>query len=197
VNGIKTPAGSDHEALMDDLWCPDNGSGLSGVAVVKGLAAGTYTIYAYASAPDSTTYFTDVTTNGVGPQNVGGEWPDPFAFAEPITHTKFDGVVIAAGAELSIEFIWNIAPYASFNGFQVVPAGEQCLGDINGDGRVCQEDLGQLLAAFGTCEGQPGYDPKANISPSPVPACGNGQGIDQSDLGVLLSEYGTCGDPCP
>lgn len=65
---------------------------------------------------------------------------------------------------------------------------EVCTTDINKDGSVCQSDLGALLASFGTCEGQPGYNPAANVSPNvPGPQC-----IDQSDLGLLLSEYG-CG----
>ncbi len=59
-------------------------------------------------------------------------------------------------------------------------------GDINGDGNVDMSDLGALLAAYGTCEGQQGYNPNANISPNdPGPQC-----IDMSDLGVLLSVYG-------
>jgi hypothetical protein len=49
--------------------------------------------------------------------------------------------------------------------------GSQCKWDLNGDGKVCQEDLGQLLAGFGTL-------------------------YTQADLGGLLAEYGTCGGPC-
>lgn len=64
------------------------------------------------------------------------------------------------------------------------------IGDINGDGVVGQEDLGILLAAFNTCEGDPNYNPAANIAPGPSPQC-----IDQSDLGVLLANYGKTGCP--
>lgn len=76
-----------------------------------------------------------------------------------------------------------------------VPAG--CAGDINGDGKTCQEDLGELLAAYGTCEGMPGYNPKANLAKGPSPLCPGGpvEGIDQADLGALLADYG-CGG-CP
>jgi hypothetical protein len=49
--------------------------------------------------------------------------------------------------------------------------GSQCKWDLNGDGKVCQEDLGILLAGYGTI-------------------------YNQSDLGGLLAEYGICGDPC-
>jgi hypothetical protein len=66
-----------------------------------------------------------------------------------------------------------------------------CEADITGDGKVCQDDLGVLLAAFGSCLGQTNYNPKANLATGGSSAtC-----IDQSDLGVLLSEYG-CGG-CP
>ncbi|MBW7905909.1 MAG: hypothetical protein LC135_11020 [Phycisphaerae bacterium] len=59
-------------------------------------------------------------------------------------------------------------------------------GDINGDGNVDASDLGALLAAYGTCEGQQGYNPNANISPNnPGPQC-----VDSADLGLLLSLYG-------
>jgi hypothetical protein len=71
----------------------------------------------------------------------------------------------------------------------------KCPGDIDKDGKTCQSDLGVLLAAYGSCDGQPGYNAAANLSSSPVAACSGGQGIDQSDLGVLLADYG-CGG-CP
>lgn len=54
-------------------------------------------------------------------------------------------------------------------------------GDLNGDGKVDQQDLGILLAAYGTCLGQPGYNPVADID-------GNGC-VDQADLGVLLANW--------
>ena len=50
--------------------------------------------------------------------------------------------------------------------------GPTCKWDLNGDGKVCQEDLGILLAGW-----QNPYT--------------------QSDLGALLSEYNSCGSPCP
>lgn len=52
-----------------------------------------------------------------------------------------------------------------------ITGGSECKWDLNGDGKVCQEDLGELLAGFGTK-------------------------YTQSDLGGLLAEYGTCGGPC-
>lgn len=51
-------------------------------------------------------------------------------------------------------------------------AGGACKWDLDGDGKVCQGDLGQLLASYGTLYGQP-------------------------ELGELLAEYNSCGGPCP
>jgi hypothetical protein len=66
-----------------------------------------------------------------------------------------------------------------------------CTGDITGDAKVTQSDLGIVLAAFGSCEGDPGYHPGANLSPDePGPQC-----IGQADLGVLLSAFGAVCDP--
>lgn len=47
-----------------------------------------------------------------------------------------------------------------------------CKWDLNADGKVCQEDLGQLLSQYGSV-------------------------YNQADLGELLAQYdGGCGDPC-
>lgn len=67
-----------------------------------------------------------------------------------------------------------------------------CVGDVDGDGVVCQSDLNLLLAAFGTCAGEGGYNPDANLAPGAVPACGGDEGINQDDLNILLSDF-LCG----
>jgi hypothetical protein len=61
-----------------------------------------------------------------------------------------------------------------------------CPADIDGDGAVCQSDLGTFLGAFYTCTGQSGFVPGADLDKD---GC-----IDQSDLGLLLKEFG-CGCP--
>lgn len=72
-----------------------------------------------------------------------------------------------------------------------------CPADIDCDGEVGQSDLGALLSAYGTCEGQTGYNPKANLAPGPSPLCSGAlEGIDQADLGALLAAYG-CGSGSP
>jgi hypothetical protein len=56
--------------------------------------------------------------------------------------------------------------------FALWAPGGGCKWDLNGDGKVCQEDLGELLSGYGTI-------------------------YNQQDLGGLLSEYnGGCGAPC-
>lgn len=77
---------------------------------------------------------------------------------------------------------------------QQIECTPECSADIDGDGAVCQNDLGTLLSVFGLCEGDPGYNPAANIDQTP--GQGGAQCINQGDLGVLLSQFGTCGAPC-
>jgi hypothetical protein len=63
----------------------------------------------------------------------------------------------------------------------VIIAAGICLGDVNGDGYVGQQDLGVLLAAYGHSVGDPGYYEFADF---------NGDGtVNQIDLGLLLSNY--------
>ena len=58
-----------------------------------------------------------------------------------------------------------------------------CPGDVDGSGQVNQGDLGILLATFGLCPGDQGYNPAANFAGD---AC-----ITQADLGVLLGNFGS------
>ncbi|HMQ16522.1 MAG TPA: dockerin type I domain-containing protein, partial [Phycisphaerae bacterium] len=63
----------------------------------------------------------------------------------------------------------------------VVQGGQPCAGDVNGDGRTDQSDLGILLASFGLTV-PPGTNGDLN---------GDGV-VNQSDLGILLAAFG-CG----
>lgn len=55
-------------------------------------------------------------------------------------------------------------------------------GDIDGDGDVDQADLGALLGAYSSAEGDPNWNPDADFD-------GDGD-VDQADLGTLLGNYG-------
>ncbi len=55
-------------------------------------------------------------------------------------------------------------------------------GDTDGDGDVDLSDLGVVLAAYGTCSGNPGFSAAADFDQS---GC-----IDLSDLGVVLANFG-------
>ena len=66
--------------------------------------------------------------------------------------------------------------------FSITPGQGGIPGDLDGDGHVNQADLGILLASFGKCEGDAGYNPVADI---------DGDGcVGQGDLGVLLANFG-------
>lgn len=67
-------------------------------------------------------------------------------------------------------------------GFIVLRHGQPPCPDTNGDGAVGQEDLGVLLAAFNTCNGDPAYNFAADFDRD---GC-----VNQSDLGYLLTYFG-------
>jgi len=56
-------------------------------------------------------------------------------------------------------------------------------GDVDGDGQVSLSDLALLLAAFGRCAGDAGFNACADFDAS---GC-----VDLSDLSILLANYGT------
>ena len=121
---------------------------------------------------------------------------DGIAYAELGRNVSLSGNIAACGVykdqpngTLSgSAYLFAVGPDENGNGL-MDPC--ECPGDINKDWIVDQQDLGALLAAYGTCEGDPGYNPKANLAPDPAPLCPPGvEGIDQADLGVLLANYG-------
>jgi hypothetical protein len=103
-------------------------------------------------------------------------WPEPSAdpddpssdFREYLDNSM--NWILAAGYEATNDldqidvFTWNGA------------------GDVDGDGDVDLSDLAALLAAYGTCDGDPKYDPAADFDNS---GC-----VELGDLAALLSVYG-------
>lgn len=64
-----------------------------------------------------------------------------------------------------------------------------CAADLDGNGTVDGLDLSSLLSVYGLCEGDPGWNPDADLAPGDRVPC-----IDQSDLSALLAAFGTgCG----
>ncbi len=62
----------------------------------------------------------------------------------------------------------------------------ECLGDLDGDGQIGLSDLARLLAAFGSCAGDPSFDPDADLD---ADGC-----VALADLSLLLDGFGTT---CP
>ena len=65
-------------------------------------------------------------------------------------------------------------------------SGQGCTADIDGSGdcQVTLADLAELLGAYGTCLGDPGYNPDANLFDDGDPC------INLADLAELLGQYG-------
>jgi hypothetical protein len=65
-------------------------------------------------------------------------------------------------------------------------SGKGCTADIDGsnDCKIGLPDLAEMLRVYGTCPGDPEYNPEANVSEDGDPC------INLADLGELLSQYG-------
>jgi len=72
---------------------------------------------------------------------------------------------------------------ATSGAFEILPGDAGIPGDLDGDGDVDLQDLATLLAAFGTCDGDAGYNAAADLDGS---GC-----IELADLATLLANYGT------
>ena len=73
-----------------------------------------------------------------------------------------------------------------FRPFSTEATGTYGLADINTDGRTDGFDLSLLAAAFGTQEGEPNYNPSANLY-------SNDTRIDGFDLAILGTRFGDLG----
>lgn len=74
------------------------------------------------------------------------------------------------------------APKEIFNTTQLAWPLVQVEGDLDGDGDVDLTDLAILLAAYGTCDGDPAHNPDADID--------GDRCVGLSDLAILLANYG-------
>lgn len=99
--------------------------------------------------------------------NCGGARSGQFA--------QISGTQIGAGKQFSVQ-------YNPQNVTVTVVAGGTIPGDLDGDGHVSLQDLATLLASFGVCAGQAGYNASADL---------DGDGcVAISDLAILLSNFG-------
>ncbi|MEO6710417.1 MAG: hypothetical protein ABI054_09865 [Planctomycetota bacterium] len=125
----------DDELLMDDAH--DGNITLD----FAGLSNGDYDVYTYAWAPDSATYFSNVSVTGSPDpiQAVGGTWPG--ALAQGITHAKHR-ITVTAG---TIQVICTLSSgFTTVNGVQLDPVGAApvvyCTAKINSLG--CTPSIG-------------------------------------------------------
>jgi hypothetical protein len=82
--------------------------------------------------------------------------------------------------------LWGLSPWCPYPG----ASGNYCSADIDCGWYPCDcivglGDLGVLLATYGLCPGDPGYNPAANLNDHDGTGC-----INLADLGVLLAQYG-------
>lgn len=118
--------------------------------------------------------------DGAGHVSANQRWPD-IGYA-PI------------GAELSdisIDMSLRLTPgdtLQTYSGFELAQAvsGTTCPGDTDGDGQIGLPDLGLLLSAYGTCDGDAAFKAASDL---------DGDGcVNVSDLGFLLAIFGEdCG----
>jgi hypothetical protein len=112
----------DDQSLMDDIFWYGGGLGaLLGTLTISGLAAGDYTIYTYAMAPDSAAAMTNIEVVGSPdpPQDVGGSFAAGHALG--VTYA-LHAVTVSAGSDVVVNVMAS-ASFDSLNGMQVVSAG--------------------------------------------------------------------------
>lgn len=92
-----------------------------GTLTFNGLADGLYDVIVYAQAPDSATFFTDVTVAGIT-QSVGGAWGGTYVVAN--THS-FHSNVSVVGGTLAIGIATSPGgTFNSVNGIQIAAVPE-------------------------------------------------------------------------
>ena len=109
-------------------------------------------------------------------------------FVPSVGHT-FD--VLTAGSVINTFGAVNVPPLPNCKSWQIqyLPTAVRLqvvgcgpLGDLDGDGHVTLADLASLLSVYGTCAGNPAYNPDADLN--------NDGCVNLSDLAVLLANYG-------
>jgi len=86
----------------------------------------------------------------------------------------------------AVDLFANGATSVYYDDMSLQPYEPECPGDVDGDGDTDHSDLGALLAAWCTHEGDPNWNANADLD-------GDGH-VGHSDLGTLLADWG-CGVP--
>jgi len=128
----------DDEALLDDLW--DMGAPVGeGLFTITGLVDGSYDVYTYAFAPDSTAYSTTVSVTGSPdpPQLVHDVTGFGGGHGLGITYAKHR-VTVAGGSTVQVHCL-TTSGFGSNNGIQITPADQgpgtnYCSSTINSTG---------------------------------------------------------------
>jgi hypothetical protein len=112
--------------------------------------------------------------DGYVPQ-LGDQFPILTAASRTGTFSHVSGVQIADGLQWQVEYTNN-------NVIARVVKGGTYPGDLNGDRHTKLDDLSQLLTSYGSCDGQPAFDPTSDL---------DGDGcVEFDDLWMLLSTFG-------
>lgn len=106
---------------------------------------------------------------------IGAEFVVLTAASRTGTFARMSGAQIAPGKK------WEVAYTANSAVLRVVKGGT-FPGDLDGDNDCRLDDLSRLLTAYGTCDGQPGFDPASDLDGS---GC-----VDLGDLLMLLDSFG-------
>ncbi|MBU0616285.1 MAG: hypothetical protein KKI02_01070, partial [Planctomycetes bacterium] len=153
--------------------------GLGDGATLTGLGpvgSGAYRSYYDGYLDEGTRFSHLVGLISVGPGgSATGSQADPLVGCRPIGEDLYDASTEVAFTLTPVDLAYAVTRSR-------FPEPEPCYGDANGDGVVDLSDLSLVLAIFGTCEGDPLFDPAADLQPD---GC-----IDVGDLVVLLAVYG-------
>ena len=127
--------------------------------------------------------------NGEGWQPI---WNSPGTITDNAWQTQEYNITEIAAGKSAVQIRWaytvntGALTYSGWNiddieiwGVEREPA---LIGDVDGDWDVDLSDLGALLATYGLCEGDPGFNAAADFDAS---GC-----VTLSDLGALLANYG-------
>jgi hypothetical protein len=120
----------------------------------------------------------------------GLSWTDEFRVSQNEDIPPIDLPDLGANYVKLVEFstgfcaVWRDKRDGNIDVYMRNNLGPACVGDLDGDGDTDLSDLAELLAAYGTSEGDPGYNPAADFDASGT--------VDLSDLAYLLADYG-CG----